>query len=72
MGDGILVRREEIIWLGLGAGVSGGLVGGLMLGLGLNLVVLGQPLGWLLLLPGAPVSGLIGWVMARRLVNQMG
>ncbi len=66
-----MVKREEIIWLGLAAGVSGGLVGGLMLGLGLNLVVMGQPLGWLLLMPGAPVSGVIGWLMGRRLAKQV-
>ena len=66
-----MVTREDIIWLGLAAGVSGGLVGGMMLGIGLGLVVLGQPLGWILLLPGAPVSGIIGWLMARRLAKQL-
>ena len=34
----------------------GSLVGGMMLGIGMDLIVNGQPLGWLLLLPGAPVS----------------
>ncbi len=26
---------------------------------------------WLLLLPGAPLSGLIGWLMARRLAERL-
>lgn len=66
-----MVQREEIIWLGLAAGVSGGLVGGMMLGIGMNLIVGGQPFGWLLMLPGAPASGLIGWLMARQLARKL-
>jgi hypothetical protein len=66
-----MINRGDIIMLGLGAGVSGGLVGGMMLGLGMDLIVNGQPLGWLLMLPGAPVSGLVGWIMARRLAKQL-
>jgi hypothetical protein len=68
---GWMIRREEIVWLGLAAGVSGGLVGGMMLGIGMNLIVGGQPLGWLLMLPGAPASGLVGWIMGRRLARQI-
>ena len=65
-----MITRADIIMLGLSAGVTGSLVGGLMLGLGMNLIVQGANVGWLLLLPAAPVSGLIGWVLARRLAAQ--
>ena len=51
-----MVERSEIIWLGVASGVSGCLIGGMMLGIGMDLIVNGQPLGWLLLLPGAPVE----------------
>ena len=66
-----MISRADILWLGIAAGVSGGLIGGMMLGLGLDLVVEGQPLGWLLLVPGAPASALVGWIMARRLARQL-
>ena len=49
------VTREEILVLGLTAGVVGSLVGGLMLGVGLGLAVNGAHIGWLLVLPAAPV-----------------
>jgi hypothetical protein len=67
-----MVTRGDIIWLGVAAGVSGGLIGGLLLGIGMDLVINGQPLGWLILLPGAPVSASVGWIMARRLAAQLG
>jgi hypothetical protein len=67
-----MVTREEILVLGLTAGVVGSLVGGLMLGVGLGLVVGGQHLGWLLLLPAAPVSGLLGYMLARKLAARLG
>jgi hypothetical protein len=66
-----MIERSDIIWLGVSAGVTGGLVGGMMLGLGLDLIVNGQPLGWLLMLPGAPASCLVGWLMARRLAMRL-
>jgi hypothetical protein len=66
-----MVNRGDILWLGIAAGVSGGLIGGMMLGIGMDLVVQGQPLGWVLLLPGAPASAVVGWVMARRLAKQL-
>lgn len=65
-----MVSRGEILILGITAGVSGGLIGGLLLGIGMDLVVNGQPLGWLLLLPAGPVSGIVGWLLARRLARQ--
>ncbi|HXA21124.1 MAG TPA: hypothetical protein VNW90_02410 [Acetobacteraceae bacterium] len=66
-----MVDRSEIIWLGIASGVSGCLIGGMMLGIGMDLVVNGQPLGWLLLLPGAPVSAIPGWLLARKLARQL-
>jgi hypothetical protein len=66
-----MVRRSDILWLGLAAGVTGSLVGGMMLGIGMNLIVGGQHLGWLLLLPAAPAGGLPGWLLARRLAREM-
>ena len=66
-----MVSRNDIVWLGVFAGVSGCLLGGMMLGIGMDLIVNGQPLGWLLMLPGAPVSAVPGWVMARRLARQL-
>lgn len=66
-----MVKRNEIIWLGISAGVMGCLVGGMMLGIGMDLIVNGQPLGWLLLLPGPPVSAFPGWMLARKLARQL-
>ena len=60
-----MVNRGEIVWLGIASGVMGCLVGGMMLGIGMDLIVNGQPLGWLLLLPGAPVSAVPGWLLGR-------
>jgi hypothetical protein len=66
-----MVSRGDILILGISAGVSGGLIGGLMLGIGMNLIVAGANVGWLLLLPAAPLSGVVGWVLARRLAGQV-
>ena len=66
-----MITRSDIIWLGVASGVIGSLVGGMMLGIGLDLIVNGQPLGWLIMLPGAPVSAIPGWVLARRLAQQL-
>ncbi len=66
-----MITRGDIIWLGIASGVSGGLSGGLMLGIGMDLVVNGQPLGLILIVPGAPASALVGWLMARRLARQL-
>ncbi|WP_426956324.1 hypothetical protein [Muricoccus radiodurans] len=63
--------REDILVLGLTAGVVGSLVGGLMLGVGLGLAVQGAHVGWLLVLPAAPISGGLGYWLARRLVTRM-
>jgi hypothetical protein len=66
-----MIQRSDIIWLGVASGVIGSLVGGMMLGIGLDLLVNGEPHGWLLLLPGAPVSAIPGWLLARRLARQL-
>jgi hypothetical protein len=66
-----MITRNDLLWLGIASGTSGGLIGGLMLGIGMDLVVNGQALGLLLVVPGAPVSAVIGWLMARRLAQQL-
>jgi len=66
-----MITRADIIWLGVAAGVIGSLVGGIMLGTGMDLIVNGQPWGWLLLLPGAPVSAVPGRLLARKLCRQL-
>ena len=66
-----MVDRSEIVWLGIASGVSGCLIGGMMLGIGMDLIVNGQPWGWLLMLPGAPVSAVPGWLLARKLSREL-
>jgi len=66
-----MIKRSDIVWLGISAAVSGALVGGLMLGIGMALAAGGQPLGFLLIMPGVPVAGGIGWVLSRRLARQV-
>ena len=66
-----MISRGDILWLGISSGVIGSLVGGMMLGIGLDLIVNGQPLGWLIMLPGAPVSAIPGWLLARKLAQQL-
>lgn len=69
--NGGMVNRGEIIWLGVAAGVSGGLIGGMMLGIGMAMMIEGAYAGLLLICIGGPASGLIGWLMARRLAKQL-
>jgi hypothetical protein len=66
-----MIRRSDIIWLGISCAVSGALVGGLMLGIGMALAAGGQPLGFLLIIPGAPIAGAVGWLLSRRLASQV-
>jgi hypothetical protein len=66
-----MITRSEIIWLGVSASVIGSLVGGIMLGIGLSLIINNQPLGWVIMLPGAPVSAIPGWLLARKLAQQL-
>ena len=65
------VSREEILVLGLTAGVVGSLVGGLTLYAGLALVVAGSHAGWLLALPAAPLGGGLGYLLARKLASRL-
>ena len=66
-----MIKPSDILYLGLASGVIGCLVGGMMLGIGLSLIIAGAPVGWLLLLPAAPVGGLPGWFLAKRLARQL-
>ena len=68
---GMSVSREDILVLGLTAGVVGSLVGGLTLYAGLALVVAGSHAGWLLALPAAPFGGAFGYILARRLAARL-
>jgi hypothetical protein len=66
-----MITRSDIIWLGVSAAVTGSITGGMLLGIGLGLATQGAHIGWLLILPAAPLSGLIGWILARRLARQV-
>ncbi|MBR0671907.1 hypothetical protein [Neoroseomonas soli] len=66
-----MVTREEILVLGLTAGVVGSLVGGLLLYAGLALVLNGSHAGWALALPAAPAGGGLGYLLARRLAAKV-
>jgi hypothetical protein len=66
-----MIKRSDIIWLGLASGVTGGLIGGMMLGIGMAMMIEGIYAGLLLVCIGGPASGLIGWLMARRLAKQL-
>ena len=66
-----MVTREDILVLGLTAGVVGSLVGGLMLYAGLALVLGGNHAGWLLALPAAPAGGGLGYALARKLAAKL-
>jgi hypothetical protein len=66
-----MITRGDIIWLGVAAGVTGSLIGGMMLGIGMDLIVSGQPWGWLLLLPAAPAAAIPGWLLARKLAGRI-
>jgi hypothetical protein len=66
-----MVSRSDILWLGVASGVTGSLIGGMMLGIGMDLIVNGQPWGWLLLLPAAPAAALPGWMLGRKLARQL-
>ena len=66
-----MIKRSDILMLGLSAGVIGGLVGGMLLGMGIGLLSAGAPAGWLLLIPAAPLGGLPGYVLAKRLAKTL-
>ena len=66
-----MIIRGDILWVGIASGVTGGLIGGTVLTVGMYLASNGLPTGWILLMAGGPASGLIGWLLARRLANQV-
>ena len=66
-----MVKQSDILWLGLAGGVMGSLVGGMLLGVGMNLIMAGRNVGWVFLLPAAPLGGLPGWILAKRLAKQL-
>ena len=66
-----MIKRSDVVMLGLSAGVTGSLLGGMMLGLGMALVMAGANIGWLLVLPAAPAGGVAGWMLARRLARDV-
>ncbi|MBC7637498.1 MAG: hypothetical protein H7251_18085 [Acetobacteraceae bacterium] len=66
-----MIKRSDIVMLGINAAVVGSLVGGLMLGIGLGLVATGANIGWLLLLPAAPAAGMVGWLLGRQLAKRV-
>jgi len=65
-----MISHRDIAWLGTIAGFAGGLVGGIALGLGIALALRGAMLGIALALAGVPLSGLAGWLIARRLAAE--
>ena len=67
-----MITRNDIVMLGVAASVTGGITSGLLLGLGGILIIEGANIGWLLLIPAAPLGGAIGWFMGRRLASQIG
>jgi len=67
-----MIQRSDIVWLGVSAAVTGALTGGLMLGIGLAMVVDKDYAGFVFIIPGTPVAGLIGWLLARRPARQLG
>ena len=68
---GRMIKRSEILYLGVAAGITGCLIGGMMLGVGMYFIMERIPIGWLLLLPAAPAGGLPGWMLAKRLAERL-
>jgi hypothetical protein len=66
------INRGDVLLLGISAGVTGGMTGGIFLGWGIGLIVQGANIGYALLTVGAPLCGIIGWIMARRLARRTG
>jgi hypothetical protein len=66
-----MITRGEIIMLGIGAGVTGGIIATVMVTVGLDLIAAHANIGWLLLVPAAPVSAIVGWIMGRKLAAKL-
>jgi hypothetical protein len=43
----------------------------MLLGIGLGLVMLGANWGWAIMLPGAPIAAIPGWLLSRKLTMRM-
>jgi hypothetical protein len=65
-----MIARDDLLWLGIGAGLAGGLVGGVLLGIGIALILNGALPGWALLVAAVPLSAAPGLVLALRLAQQ--
>lgn len=66
-----MITRSDILVLGLTAGVTGCLVGGMLFGIGMGLVANRAHIGWLLVLPSAPIAGMLGYLLARKLAKKL-
>ncbi len=66
-----MITRGDLVLLAITSGVVGGLTGGVMLFAGMSLIVEGANIGWVLVLPAAPLSGVFGWLLARKLARQL-
>lgn len=66
-----MICRGDILMLGISAGVFGSLTGGVLLFAGMELIASGANIGWVLMLPAAPLGATVGWIMARRLAAQL-
>jgi len=66
-----MITRRDVVWLGIASALSGGLVGGILLAVGIALVLDRQLFGVVLAIAGVPASALIGWLLGRRLAQEM-
>ena len=66
-----MISRGDVVWLGVSSGVVGALLGGLLLGICMDLMVNGQPLGLLMVVPAAPLAAVPGWLLARQLAKRI-
>jgi hypothetical protein len=66
-----MITRGDLLLLAITSGVVGGLTGGVLLFAGMSMIVQGALIGWALVLPAAPLSGLFGWLLARKLAKQL-
>jgi hypothetical protein len=65
-----MITKPDILVLGLTSAVIGGMAGGILLFTGMNLIISGQNLGWVLLLATGPLCAAIGWFLAKRVCKK--
>lgn len=65
-----MITRPDLLVLGIRASVIGGLVGGILLFTGMNMIMSGQNVGWVLLLLTAPACTGVGWLLAKGLAKK--